>query len=98
MKLDFFAKKQVSQIQDYKDTFTSDSGERVLLDLMERCDMLNSTRNLDDPNTDNMIFREGQRNVVLRILTLVEKDMKQLRILIKQREEQIRQEGDLYDN
>ena len=54
---------------------------------MTNCSMLQPTYgNGDDPN--QVIYREGQRSVVLRILTFMETDPMKLRKMIKASNEQ----------
>lgn len=66
----------IAKAKDYKRTFSSDQGQRVLHDLMREHKMMHSTYTRDK---DEMIYMEGQRNVVLRILTLLEVDPEKLR-------------------
>lgn len=61
-------KKLVARIQDYKRTFSTQHGERVLLDLMEHCNMLRPTFN--QKNEVNLsIYNEGMRGAALYILS-----------------------------
>ena len=75
MALSKQSKVQLSKIQDYVDTFGTAAGQRVLGDMMSAHGMLSP--HPIDPH--KMMIREGERGVVLRILTLLKTDMKQLR-------------------
>lgn len=87
----FFEKKQTALIQAYKDVFETPQGEKVLFDLMDRYSMLMPTYSSKD-STEDMVFREGQRSVTLRILTMIETDMKRLHQIIKERQKQLKEE------
>lgn len=56
-----------ARVIDYKRTFGTDYGKRVLFDLMKRCSMLQSSYIIQDPNAT--IFNEGKRFMVLEILS-----------------------------
>lgn len=62
------AKKRVTLLQNYKITFSDGPGRKVLLDLM-------TTHHIMGPvfteNARETILREGERNVVLRILKIL---------------------------
>jgi len=71
-------KKQQKQVDDviaYKALFGSPDGKRVLNDLIRTCGMLNATY-AGDPN--EVIFREGQRAIVVRILNILKIDPSRL--------------------
>jgi len=59
-------KRRASLIRAYRTTFTSRSGKIVLRDLMQVHYMLNSSFTPGDPH--ETAFKEGERNVVVRIL------------------------------
>jgi len=59
----------------YKQTFNSPSGKKVLKDLMKSCNMLETTFEKDK---DTMLFNEGARSVVLRILRTIGTDIDKL--------------------
>lgn len=68
-------KRTVALAIDYKRTFQSEHGERVLRHLMKRFGILNSTM------TDNpylTAFNEGQRSVVIEIIRKLKIDVKRL--------------------
>jgi hypothetical protein len=77
-----FVEQKLAKVLDYKRTFSSQAGTRVLHDLMHAHYMLGPTFTKTDPN--EVAFREGQRNVVLRILTLLDHDPEKLRVLIRE--------------
>lgn len=80
------AKKSVSKISAYKDVFGSPLGQVVLEDLMSTHYIQNTTF---DGDSTKLIFREGERNVVLRILGLLKMDVKAIKERIKLHEEEL---------
>jgi hypothetical protein len=64
-------KRQHARAIDYKKVFSSPEGRRVLYDLMDQHRVLSSTF-LNDVN--QMLIYEGERNAVLRILTILKID------------------------
>lgn len=74
----------------YKMTFASEQGQRVLFDILNQCHMLVSHRTKDVIDPLTLAFKEGERNVALRILSIMQTDMGKLKELIdrKQREEE----------
>lgn len=78
-------KDQVQRTLDYKRVFGSEEGKRVLWDMMTAGHMLHSTRVPGDPT--ETLFREGERNTVLRVLTILEQDPAELRKMIKERKD-----------
>lgn len=77
------AKRQVSIITAYKRVFSGPEGDRVLADLMQSCHMLGSSYN---GNLNDVVFHEGERNVVLRILKNMNVDVQKLQERIRQNE------------
>jgi len=75
--------KQVTRIIDYKTTFNTGAGKRVLNDLFKTCGMLTTSF---DENLHTMAFKEGQRNVVLHILNKLKMDPIALKKFIDERE------------
>lgn len=63
-------KKREQLKADYRATFESDSGKRVLEDLERRCFIRTTTFKDFDPTT--MVFNEGKRAVLLHIKTMME--------------------------
>lgn len=78
------AKSAVSRLKAYHKVFSGPEGELVLSDLMKTHYMLGSTF---DGDTTKIIFREGERNVVLRILKLLKMDAHLLQERIRLNEE-----------
>lgn len=66
----------VARIADYQQIFSSDTGKKVLWDLMKKHGLLTTTMVLKDPYES--AFREGQRAVVLEILKKMKTDIKKL--------------------
>lgn len=79
------AHKQVAKVIDYKVTFSTEEGKRVLFDLMKSCGMDTSSF---DENPLNMAYREGQRNVVLHIMNKLKIDVEKLTKFIEEHEEE----------
>lgn len=77
-------KDQVQQVRDYQQVFGSDAGKRVLFDMMKAGHMLHSTFVPEDPHSTAL--REGERNMVLRVLAILNVDPAKLEELIKQGE------------
>lgn len=80
------ADKQRQVITDYKTVFGTDQGRRVLYDMMK-------THHIVSPshvkgNTDETSYNEGQRMVVLRILTLLKYNIDKFDQAIKQGEQE----------
>lgn len=82
------ALKQVELIQTYKRVFNdSEDGFKILIDLMRNFNMLRSS--YDGKVADNLVvFNEGQRNVILYILSKVNMDENKLYEIIRRIEEQ----------
>lgn len=62
------ANAQLERIKLYQSVFSGPSGKAVLDDLMKAHNILSSTF---DGDVNKTIFKEGERNVVLRILTIL---------------------------
>lgn len=77
--------RKVDAIADYKTVFNSPAGKRVLYDLMKQGNFLYSSYQGD---IHDMAFREGERNIVNYILTMLKQDIKTIRDEIKKREEE----------
>tara|TARA_R100001082_G_scaffold37833_1_gene19949 strand:- start:609 stop:887 length:279 start_codon:yes stop_codon:yes gene_type:complete len=71
--------KMLDITADYKKIFGSDQGERVLYDLMKNSFMITSTFS-NDPH--EMALREGHRNVILRILSILKTDERELQDIL----------------
>ncbi len=74
------AKKAAGKTYKYQQVFNSPEGQEVLKDLMNAHHVLSSTFDGDIRKT---IFREGERNVVLRILSILKMDVQQMQERIK---------------
>lgn len=77
--------KQLAKLQDYRRTFESPHGKKVLYDLMRASNMLSVSHVRGDPY--ETAFREGERNMVIRILQVLKMDPKKLEEFIKGNEE-----------
>lgn len=77
-------KGQAGRIIDYQYTFGTEQGKRVLLDLMRAHHILSPSYINNDPHETS--FREGERNVILRILGIVNIDNAKLKELMKEEE------------
>lgn len=77
-------KRQDSLVSAYQKVFDTEDGKVVLLDLMRTHWMLSSTY-VKEPT--DMSFREGERNVVLRICSLLKLDVAKLRERMREYEE-----------
>ena len=67
--------KDLKQLRiDYKQTFTSESGVKVLEDLKKRCSF--NTTTFVQGDSHDTAFREGQRAVVLFINNMLNKKEK----------------------
>lgn len=73
----------IDYVKLYKEVFSTPDGKLVLIDLCNRFHMMGSTRKINDAAGD-MEFREGQRNVMLYILSQVNYDLEKF---FQQREE-----------
>jgi hypothetical protein len=80
------SRKPVDRAISYQAIFSSKDGEKVLYDLMKEHHMIGSTFT-KDPH--EMSFREGERNVVLRIMHILKIDVD---ALAKRIEEGLKQE------
>lgn len=74
-------RRQADNIQAYRDTFESPQGKKVLLNLISTHGVMTSTF---DKDPQLAAFKEGERNVVLRILSLLKADPQQIRNLIRE--------------
>jgi len=77
--------KKIDVINDYKKVFSSPEGKRVLFDLMKQGHYFHSSFT-GDPH--EVIFREGERNLVNYILTLMKQDTTKLYEEIQKREQE----------
>lgn len=87
-------KQHLQLVQDYQDTFLSESGKRVLDDIMQRFFLFSPT--MSEHHAD-MAFKEGQRNVVLFVLSKTKIDPVEFREKIKERKNLTQLMGEDYD-
>jgi hypothetical protein len=70
------AEKQVSLYDLYKKVFSGPDGEAVLMDMMKAHHCLGTTF---DGDVNKMLVREGERNAVLRLLSILKTDVQKFR-------------------
>lgn len=78
------ASRQMARGIDYRAVFETEPGKRVLDDLCHVHHMKDSTFSI---NALEMAQMEGERNVVLRIIAILEMDVTKLTKLMRQGEE-----------
>lgn len=83
------AEKQYAKLIDYKVTFGSQQGRRVLLDLMNAHHMNEAFRG----DSAELQFREGERFVILRIIKMLKMDVSRLKEAIDEEQQQQRGES-----
>lgn len=74
------ARRSVSKVKAYQEVFAGPQGQIVLEDLMRTHFILGPTFSKD---VHEMVLREGERNVILRILSLLKMDAKLLQERIR---------------
>lgn len=77
-------RRQKEVVENYKATFSSPTGKKVLLDLIRTHHLMSSTFNKDPLEMARM---EGERNAVLRILTLLKVNPAQFEQRIREADE-----------
>lgn len=77
------SQKALRVAQAYNDVFRTPQGQLVLEDMMETHHMLRSTLH---KSVKEMVFNEGERNVILRILRLINTNPAYMRERIEQYE------------
>lgn len=82
--------KKAVTVADYKAVFESEKGRKVLMDLMRNHYVLASTYDYDPTLT---ALREGERNVVLRILAMLKINVEELHKRIEEVENEEIQES-----
>lgn len=80
-KLKEAAERQKSRAMDYHAVFDGEPGKRVLEDLYQSHYMRLSTFSVD---ALEMARNEGERNVILRIMSILDMDLMELNKLIRQ--------------
>lgn len=83
-------KKMQDKIASYRAVFNTEDGRKILFDLMRTHYLLSSSFN---PDALEMARMEGERNVVLRILNIINTDPEKFRKLI----EDVREHEQLYE-
>lgn len=83
----------VALLKDYQRTFGSPSGKKVLYDLMKNHYVLSSTL-IGWQRAEEVFIREGERNVVLGLLTKLKTDAEAFEKMLEQEAER---EG-IYDD
>ena len=78
------AKKRFARLKSYQDFFNSPVGKQVLYDLISNHWVMNSTF-CKDPI--EMALKEGERNVVLRILTILKTKPEKITKLLEEADE-----------
>jgi len=68
--------KNVSLIEAYKSVFSTEQGKKVLMDLMMKGSMLDTTFSSE---LNKVLFAEGRRSLVLYILSNIDTDPLALR-------------------
>jgi hypothetical protein len=87
-------RKVLARAIDYKRTFQSQSGQRVLHDLMDKHWILRSTS--DDIKPELASYRERERKVVLGILEILNVDVEGLKKKIEESEKNAREQRDYH--
>lgn len=82
------ARKPVDRALSYQNIFNTDEGRKVLWDMMSTHHMIGSVFSKD---THEMALKEGERNVVLRILQILKVDVN---ALAKRIEEGLKEESE----
>jgi hypothetical protein len=77
--------KQIDLVADYKALFEDERGTRVLYDLMKKCHFMHTSF---DGDVHSCVFREGERNVVNYIMTMLKQDPVKLKETIDKLEDE----------
>lgn len=80
-------KKRFNKIVSYRQAFSTPQGREVLLDLMQAHSVFDSTF---DINTNEMCRKEGERNAVLRIMTILKISPSEMQALAEEIEKNAR--------
>lgn len=75
-------KKILSQYESYKAVFGSVDGKKVLYDMFRAHNVMSTTYCGNDPI--GMAMREGERQVVIRILQIIKTDMGKLEKMMEE--------------
>lgn len=79
----------VAKVKDYKQVFSSLAGQRVLQDLIVHGHILGTCFSKGDPYES--AFMEGERNAVLRILSVLKTSPAEIQARINEMEERRRE-------
>ena len=80
MAIDEKAADRSKQLQiDYHQTFDTDAGRRVLVDIMAYCHVMEPLRN--SVETNHILIREGRRDAALTILEKLDFDESKFRAI-----------------
>lgn len=82
-----FGKKGKQRLTDYQITFNSEHGKRVLADLCRSC-YINQPIFEGETSSLQLAHREGQREVVLRILRVLKLDQGEIEQLMEEEEDE----------
>jgi hypothetical protein len=77
------ALKKADLVADYKLLFESETGQRVLYDILKNCHFMTTSYQGD---INDCIFREGERNAANYILVMLKQDPVALRQMIDKME------------
>lgn len=75
------SRRVIDQTINYQSVFSGPEGEKVLFDLMRTHHVIGSSFSKDPYET---AFKEGERNVILRILTIMKTDVETLKKRIEE--------------
>ena len=83
------AQRAVARTENYKQAFSTESGKAVLLDLLAEHYMMKPVfQGTED--AIGIAFRDGQRQVVLRILATMQLDVSEIYMLLKEGDDNAR--------
>jgi hypothetical protein len=83
------AQKAVERTENYKQAFTTVQGKAVLLDLLNEHYMLKTVYQGQEDSI-GIAFRDGQRQVLLRILSIMQLDIGEIYMLLKEGDDSVR--------
>lgn len=79
----------LARASDYKRIFSTEAGQRVIQDLINQHQILRPTYDAKSSDTNLMLIREGERAVILRILSILNVDPAKFLQRIKEIEENV---------
>ena len=89
-------KKSLARVIDYKKTFESDHGRKVIADMIRCHNMMTSTLDIAKPNELVMAYNEGQRMVIGRILQITKQDPYKFQKILEEIDDAARREQRQY--